>query len=53
MTSSGGENGKAVTFSVPLSDVTGADIDSFAVLVQSGAAAKPGVVLGAATVAAR
>jgi len=46
-------NGKAASFSLPLSEVTGADIDSFAVLVQSGAAAKPGVMLGAATVAAR
>jgi hypothetical protein len=46
-------NGKAITFSVPLSEVKGADVDSFAVLVQSGAASKPGVVLGAATTAAR
>jgi hypothetical protein len=46
-------NGKAVSFSHPLDDVKGADIDTFAVLVQSGASAKPGVVLGAATVAAR
>ena len=40
--------GKAETFSAPLKDVAGADIDSFAVLVQSGSADKPGVVLGAA-----
>jgi hypothetical protein len=46
-------SGKAASFSHPLDDVQGADIDSFAVLVQSGAAAKPGVVLGAATVDAR
>jgi hypothetical protein len=46
-------NGKAVTFSLPLSEVKGAGIDSFAVLVQSGASAKPGIMLGAATVAAR
>lgn len=46
-------NGKAETFSIPLSEVAKADVDSFAVLVQSGVAAKPGVVLGAATVAAR
>jgi hypothetical protein len=46
-------SGKAASFSHPLEDVQGADIDSFAVLVQSGAAAKPGVVLGAASVAAR
>jgi hypothetical protein len=43
--------GKAQTFSVPLKDVAGAGIDSFAVLVQSGVAAKPGVVLGAARTA--
>lgn len=41
-------DGKAQTFSAPLKDVAGADVDSFAVLVQSGVAAKPGVVLGAA-----
>ena len=46
-------NGKAQTFSVPLSEVAGADIDSFTVLVQSGVAAKPGLLFGAATVAAR
>jgi hypothetical protein len=46
-------NGKAASFSLPISDVTHADVDSFAVLVQSGASTKPGVVLGAATVAAR
>jgi hypothetical protein len=46
-------NGKAASFSHSLDDMKGADIDSFAVLVQKGEAAKPGVVLGAATVAAR
>jgi hypothetical protein len=46
-------NGKAARYSIPLSDVSGADIDSFAVLVQSGVAAKPGFLLGAATTAAR
>lgn len=45
--------GKAETFSIPLSEIAGQDIDSFAVLVQSGVATKPGLVLGAATVAAR
>jgi hypothetical protein len=45
--------GKAASFSAPLGDVAGADVDSFAVLVQTGAAAKPGVVLGAATAPAR
>jgi hypothetical protein len=49
----GSWNGAAQSFSIPLSDVAGQDIDSFAVLVQSGVAAKPGVVFGAATVAAR
>jgi hypothetical protein len=43
--------GKAQSFSIPLGDVAGTDIDSYAVLVQSGAAAKPGAVLGAATAA--
>lgn len=46
-------SGKAVSFSHPLEGVQGADIDSFAVIVQNGGATKPGVVLGAATVAAR
>lgn len=45
--------GKAVTFNIPLSDVFDAgftltDIDSVAVVVQSGVAARPGVMLGAA-----
>jgi len=43
--------GKAQSFSIPLSDVTNAEIDSYAVLVQSGVAAKPGPVIGAATAA--
>jgi hypothetical protein len=46
-------SGKAARYSIPLRDVTGTDIDSFAVLVQSGVASKPGRLLGAATVAAR
>ena len=51
-------NGKAATFSVPLADLPNADyslqdIDQFAVVVQSGAAAKPGLMLGAATAALR
>jgi hypothetical protein len=46
-------SGKAASFSAPLGDLGGADIDSFAVLVQSGVAAKPGVVLGAAIAPAR
>ncbi|MGB7257754.1 MAG: DUF1223 domain-containing protein [Pseudolabrys sp.] len=40
--------GSAQKFSAPLADVATADIDSFAVVVQSGVAAKPGVMLGAA-----
>ena len=49
-------NGKAATFSVPLADLprgetTLADFDRVDVLVQSGVAAKPGMMLGAATVA--
>ncbi len=46
-------NGTAQTFSAPLKDVARDDTDSFAVLVQSGDAAKPGVVLGAAMISAR
>jgi hypothetical protein len=45
--------GKAESFSVPLSDLPNKDIDSFALLVQSGAAAKPGAMLGAAIVPAK
>ncbi len=46
-------NGKAETFSMLLSDLPGksyalGDIDRIAVVLQSGAAAKPGVMLGAA-----
>ena len=46
-------NGTAQTFSAPLKDVARDDTDSFAVLVQSGDSSKPGVVLGAAMIAAR
>lgn len=47
-------SGKAESFSVPLSKLTDADfalkdIDHVAVVVQSGVAAKPGLMLGAAT----
>jgi len=50
----GNWNGKAVSFSVPLSTLGGADytlndIDRVAVVVQKGVAAKPGLMLGAAT----
>ena len=51
-------NGKAETFSLPLSELPDADfalknVDELAVIVQSGSAAKPGLMLGAATVALR
>jgi hypothetical protein len=51
-------SGKAETFTLPLVElptpgVELKDIDSLAVVVQSGAAAKPGVMLGAASVALR
>ena len=47
-------NGNAETFSMPVADLTNAefslrDIDRVAVIVQSGVAAKPGLMLGAAT----
>ena len=46
-------SGKAETFSLPLGELAGAgfaieDIDRLSVVVQSGVAAKPGVMLGAA-----
>ena len=44
--------GKAQSFSIPRSELPNKNIDSFALLVQSGGAAKPGIVLGAATVPA-
>jgi len=48
-------NGKAETFSLPMAELAAADfslrdIDRVAVIVQSGVAAKPGLMLGAATV---
>ncbi len=47
--------GEAATFHIPLADLPDADyaledVDHLAVLVQSGVAAKPGLMLGAATV---
>jgi hypothetical protein len=47
-------NGNAETFSMPLADLANAEfslrnIDRVAVIVQSGVAAKPGLMLGAAT----
>jgi len=49
-------SGKAETFTIPLSDVPNAnytlsDINRFVVLVQNGASGKPGLMIGAATVA--
>ena len=54
----GNWSGKAETFSMALSEIPDADyklkdINELAVLVQSGAASKPGLMLGAATVALR
>lgn len=51
-------NGNAVTFNVPLASLPDADfslqdIDRVAVIVQSGVAAKPGLMLGAATASLR
>ena len=48
-------NGNAETFSLPMAELADADfslrdIDRVAVIVQSGVAAKPGLMLGAATV---
>jgi len=48
-------SGKAETFSLPMAELADADfslrdIDRVAVIVQSGVAAKPGLMLGAATV---
>jgi hypothetical protein len=41
-------SGKAESFSVPLSEVSGEEIDKMVVVVQSGVPAKPGLMLGAA-----
>ena len=51
-------SGKAEDFSMPLTDLPDADfslkdVDHLAVIVQSGGAAKPGLMLGAATAALR
>jgi hypothetical protein len=45
--------GKAETYSVPVSDFQNGNIDSAAVLVQSGVASSPKVMLGAAQLAIR
>ena len=51
-------NGKAASFSVPMTDLPNSeyslqDINQLTVVVQSGVAAKPGLMLGAATTALR
>ena len=51
-------NGQAASFSMPLADLPTADyalkdVDHLAVIVQSGVAAKPGLMLGAATASLR
>ena len=45
--------GKAETFNVPIKDVQTGDIDSVAVMVQSGVASAPKLMLGAAQIAIR
>jgi hypothetical protein len=42
--------GKAETFSVPVKDVLQTDIDSAAVVVQTGVASAPKLMLGAAQI---
>ncbi len=42
-------NGQAQTFELSLAKVAGANIDTVAVVVQSGTSAKPGLMVGAAT----
>jgi len=48
-------SGKAESFSMPVADVSNgeSDVDHVAVVVQSGVAAKPGMMLGAATASLR
>ena len=46
-------NGKAQTLTVPVKDLQAGDIDSVAVVVQSGGASAPRTMLGAAQVALR
>ena len=43
--------GKAETFNVPVKDVQTGDVDSAAVVVQSGVASAPKLMLGAAQIA--
>ena len=46
-------NGTAQSFNVPLKELQSGDIDSVAVVVQSGGASAPKLMLGAAQVAIR
>ncbi len=46
-------NGQEQTFRVPLADVATKDIDTIAVVLQSGVAARPGAILGATTTSLR
>ena len=48
MTRLGDWAGKAASFEVPLAQTQGADSDGYAVILQGGPAAKPGVIFGAA-----
>jgi hypothetical protein len=49
----GDYSGKAETFTVPLPNVEGAEIDRLAVVVQNGEASKPGLMVGAALASIR
>jgi hypothetical protein len=49
----GNYTGTAQTFTASLNDVSGDGVDGFTVLVQRGAASKPGPVIGAAQVAVK
>jgi hypothetical protein len=46
-------NGKAATWTVPVSDLAGGGVDTAAVVVQSGSADNPGAMLGAALASLR
>jgi hypothetical protein len=41
-------SGKSESFTMPLKDIQGPDVDSVAVMIQKGGAGTPGVILGAA-----
>ena len=46
-------NGKAANWNVPVSQLAGGGVDTAAVVVQSGSAANPGAMLGAAVASLR